>query len=241
MKQALEIPMLQAPPSSHDLAFLHTAAVHVDTFSRLSAQVNGALRVRHVVAEQLLHDARQHGVTDHLVRQVQAAMAEAASSGARVVVCTCSTIGGIAEAATGPFRAMRIDRAMADAAVRSGKRILVIAALESTLAPTLALLQDSARRAGLKPRITQALAEGAWARFEAGEREAYLAAVTDAIRTHAGGADVVVLAQASMAPAADRCGDLGIPVLSSPLPGVEAAVASCLPAAMPHGILRPLE
>jgi hypothetical protein len=40
-----------------------------------------------------------------------------------------------------------------------------------------------------------------------------------------GGSDAIILAQASMAPAADRLGDLGIPVLSSPRLGAEAAVA----------------
>ncbi len=36
--------------------------------------------------------------------------------------------------------------------------------------------------------------------------------------------DVIVLAQASMAPAAQLCSDLSVPVLSSPRLGAEAAI-----------------
>lgn len=208
----------------HDLAFLHTANVHVETFSKITEEVNPGMRVRHVVAEELLEEARKHGITEKLAQRVQAAVADAASSGARVVVCTCSTIGGLAEAAVGEFRAMRIDRAMADFAVRQGRRILVAAALESTLGPTLELLRDSARIAGAENQMTALLVEGAWAFFERGDSDGYADAVAQAILAGSQGFDVVVLAQASMAPAAARCRNIAIPVLSSPRMGVEAAI-----------------
>jgi len=98
------------------LAFLHTAQVHVPTFERLASEIAPALRVRHSVREDLLADARVVGLDDSgLVTRVHDAMREAASGGAAVVVCTCSTIGAIAErtAPSGAFKAMRIDRAMA--------------------------------------------------------------------------------------------------------------------------------
>jgi hypothetical protein len=208
----------------HDLAFLHTAEAHVETFTRITEEVSPGLRVRHVVAEGLLEQARKDGLTENLRQHVRAAVAEAASSGACVVVCTCSTIGGLAEATAGDFRAMRIDRAMADFAVRQGRRILVAAALESTLEPTLDLLRDSARACGAEVQMTALLAENAWAYFEQGDRQSYTDAIATAILANRDGFDAVVLAQASMAPAAERCGDIGIPVLSSPRMGVEAAV-----------------
>jgi len=210
----------------HDLAFLHTANVHVETFTRITEQVRPGLRVRHVVAEQLLDDARRDGITEPLAQRVRGAVSEAASSGARVVVCTCSTIGGLAEATAGDFRAMRIDRAMADFAVRQGRRILVAAALESTLEPTLDLLRDSARACNADVRMTELLVKNAWTCFEQGDRESYIDAIATAILANRDGFDAVVLAQASMAPAAERCGDIGIPVLSSPRMGVEAAVCA---------------
>ncbi|SEF27805.1 Asp/Glu/hydantoin racemase [Variovorax sp. NFACC27] len=210
------------------LAFLHTAQVHVPTFERLVGAVAPELPVRHVVREDLLADARIAGVDDAgLVARVHEAMREAASGGASVVVCTCSTIGAIAERTpTGDaFRALRIDRAMADRAVRTGPRVLIAAALESTLAPTRALILSAAREAGVDVRPAMLLVEEAWRHFEAGNNALYIETLAFSIRAAAKAADVVVLAQASMAPVADRLADLGIDVLSSPAPGTAHAVS----------------
>jgi hypothetical protein len=210
------------------LAFLHTAQVHVPTFERLVRRIEPGLRVRHVVREELLADARVVGVDDAgLVSRVHEAMHEAASEGAKVVVCTCSTIGAIAERTpTGDaFRALRIDRAMADQAVRTGPRVLIAAALESTLAPTKALVLSAAQDAGIAVQPAVLFVEDAWPHFEAGDSVRYIETLASAIRAASAEADVVVLAQASMAPVADALANLGIDVLSSPAPGTAHAVA----------------
>lgn len=210
------------------LAFLHTAQVHVPTFERLVRRIEPGLRVRHVVREELLADARVVGVDDAgLVSRVHEAMHEAASEGAKVVVCTCSTIGAIAERTpTGDaFRALRIDRAMADRAVRTGPRVLIAAALETTLAPTKALVLSAAQDAGIAVQPAMLFVEDAWPHFEAGDSVRYIETLASAIRAASAEADVVVLAQASMAPVADALADLGIDVLSSPAPGTAHAVA----------------
>ncbi|MGJ7563691.1 Asp/Glu/hydantoin racemase [Variovorax sp. GB1R11] len=218
------------PPPEDALAFLHTAQVHVPTFERLVREIAPDLRVRHAVREDLLADARALGVDDAgLVARVHHAMHEATASGATVVVCTCSTIGAIAErTATGDaFKALRIDRAMADRAVRTGPRVLIVAALESTLAPTTALVLSAAQDAGVVVRPSQLLVEQAWPLFQSGDITGYVEALAGAIRAKANsadGTDVVVLAQASMAPVEEALADLGIDVLSSPAPGVRFAV-----------------
>lgn len=218
------------PPPEDALAFLHTAQVHVPTFERLVREIAPDLRVRHAVREDLLADARVLGVDDAgLVARVHHAMHEAAASGATVVVCTCSTLGAIAErTATGDaFKALRIDRAMADRAVRTGPRVLIVAALESTLAPTTALVLSAAHDAGVDVRPSQLLVERAWPLFQSGDITGYVQTLAGAIRAKANsadGADVVVLAQASMAPVEEALADLGIDVLSSPAPGVRFAV-----------------
>ncbi|HEX7866055.1 MAG TPA: aspartate/glutamate racemase family protein [Variovorax sp.] len=213
----------------HDaLAFLHTAQVHVPTFERLVGEIAPDLRVRHVVMEDLLADARTMGVAHAgLVARVHDAMREAASGGAAVVVCTCSTIGGLAEETPtgGAFKALRIDRAMADKAVRTGPRVLIAAAVESTLAPTTALILSAASNAGIDVRPRPLLVQDAWVHFQNGESALYTQTLAKAIRAAAHDADVVVLAQASMAPAAHALSDLGIEVLSSPEPGVEQALS----------------
>lgn len=217
-------------PHEDALAFLHTAQVHVPTFDRLVREIAPDLRVRHAVREDLLADARVVGVDDAgLIARVHHAMHDAASSGATVVMCTCSTIGAIAErTATGDaFKALRIDRAMADHAVRTGPRVLIVAALESTLAPTTALVLSAAQNAGVEVRPSQLLVEQAWSLFQSGDITGYVETLAGAIRAKANsadGTDVVVLAQASMAPVEDALSNLGIDVLSSPAPGVRFAV-----------------
>ena len=220
----------------HDLAFLHTAQVHVETFSRLLYQCAPDLSAHHLVEESLLDDARAAGgITPSLAKRIQETVQDATTSGAKVVVCTCSTIGGIAEEVGQGrgFISMRIDRAMADVAVRGGKpskrtkRILIAAALPSTLLPTRKLLEDSARKIGAMIAISDLLIEAAWAYFEAGNVDQYQECIATTLMANWKSVDVVVLAQASMAYAVERCSGIPIPIVSSPQLGVQAAVAAC--------------
>lgn len=209
----------------HDIAFLHTSPAHVPTFSALMRTAAPELRVAHVVREDLLADAQRDGVgSPPLMARVQQALAGA---DARVVVCTCSTLGGIAEDTPtgGAFRVTRIDRAMADAAARGGPRLLLVAALPSTLQPTTALLQSSAERLGTSVVIETLLVADAWPHFQAGRQRDYIDAIVAAVLQAAAGADSVVLAQASMAPAAALLAERGISALTSPRLGVQHAIA----------------
>jgi hypothetical protein len=115
---------------------------------------------------------------------------------------------------------------MAERAVALGNRILVAAALASTLAPTRALILDAARAADKQIELRDLLCKTAWVFFERGDLAGYAQAIAKALRPAAGTADVIVLAQASMAAAASLCADLGVPILSSPQLGLEAALAA---------------
>lgn len=219
------------------LVFLHTSPVHVAGFDALMQELAPGIEVHHHVDESLLAAAQQFGATDAaVIQKVEAAMHAAslnrAATKVNMVVCTCSSIGGIAERMNGRsgLRTARIDRAMADRAVALGPRILLVAALESTLDPTTELLMESARAAGKTIEIITLLPEQAWAYFLQGDRQAYLQAISDAVRSalldKTAGIDVVVLAQASMAAAAEELSDLGIEVLSSPRLGVARAISA---------------
>ena len=210
------------------VAFLHTSPVHVATFERLLRAADPRVQVEHVVAEDLLAQAQVVGAEDPaLVERIHAAMAGAASKGAAIVVCTCSTIGGPAERAsvgTG-FAAARIDRAMADRAVELGPRILIVAALESTLGPTEKLIKESAAAIRASVEIEHLLVPEAWSYFQRGDHVAYINAVVAAVRAEPRRIHVVVLAQASMAPAADALHGFRVEVLSSPGLGVQSVLA----------------
>jgi hypothetical protein len=111
---------------------------------------------------------------------------------------------------------------MAKAAVSAGKSILVAACLESTVQPTRKLLD--AERQGL--HIETLLIPKAWPMWLAGEKQEYWTSIAMSIAENIDGKDAVVLAQASMAGAADLLKDSSIPVLSSPKLGVQAAIAA---------------
>ena len=214
----------------HDIAFLHTAAVHVETFSQLVSELETGISVRHIVDEKLLEDACRLGITPALCERIDAAMLAATSTGAEVVVCTCSTIGGVAEqsGARYGFKSVRIDRAMANEAVKISRRILVVAALESTLGPTRELIEDSAKQLDNAPEIDVLHIEGAWRHFENGESEAYHQAIAAVIKACWQNYDAIVLAQASMAKASELCDGVDAPILSSPRMGVHAAASEIL-------------
>ncbi|MFF2811901.1 aspartate/glutamate racemase family protein [Streptomyces sp. NPDC058000] len=216
------------------LALLHTSPVHVPVFDALRDAEAPGLPLRHLVRPELLAAARETG-PDGIAEEVAEALGALVHAGARAVLCTCSTLGTVAEAAGTALGVpvLRVDRPMAAEAVAAGPRITVLATVESTLAPTTELIADEARRAGRAVQVRTVLVPDAWERFQAGDQEGSLAAVTDAVRRErdAGGADALVLAQASMAPAAERFSDHGplgtgaaVPVLASPRSGLRAAV-----------------
>lgn len=203
------------------LALLHTSPAHVPVFEALRAEHHPGLELRHLVDEELLARARREG-PEAVTAEVRAALGVAVADGARAVLCTCSTIGGVAEAAGAEVgvRVLRSDRPMAAAAVAAGSRIVVLATVESTFGPTASLIEEEARRAGRPVEVRTRLVQGAWERFEAGDAEGcarLVAAVVDTVDD----ADAIVLAQGSMAPA-ERLALTSVPVLSSPRRGLAA-------------------
>ncbi|GAA5214352.1 aspartate/glutamate racemase family protein [Streptomyces thinghirensis] len=207
------------------LALLHTSPVHVPVFDALRDEAHPGLELRHHVDAELLERARREGpeaVTDAVLAVLRQAVAE----GARAVLCTCSTIGGVAEAAAdgAGVPVLRVDRPMAAAAVAAGPRVVVLAALDSTLAPTAALIGEEARRSGRPVEVRTLLVHGAWPRFEGGDTEGYLRLVAEAADV-VPDADAIVLAQASMAPARELT-RATVPVLASPAPGLAAGAVA---------------
>lgn len=210
---------------AYDLIFLHTATSHIDTFNDLAERWLPGVHIAHQVEAGLLAEAQREGLTPVLIERVQGVVKQAGQQ-ADVVCCTCSTLGDAAERTfaddTGKY-SIRIDRAMADQAVvmAAGQRIQVLAALATTLEPTEQLLRSSAHQAGVELTLQPSLVEGAWAEFESGDLAGYYQRIAAQIGLLAKSCELVVLAQASMAPAIALC-ETAVPVLSSPALGVKA-------------------
>lgn len=207
------------------VGFLHTAEVHVATFTELVHAAAPQADTTHVVDASLLDDARaEGGLDDALTDRLRGRLREAAAD-SDVIVCTCSTLAGAAEA-LGPIDGVpvvRVDRPLARLAVASGPRVAVVVALASTLGPTTELLAEEAAAAGVDVELTEVICADAWARFEAGDVDGYLDVVAATAAGLEGECDVVMLAQASMAGAVDRI-DLSVPVLAGPALAVAEAL-----------------
>ena len=206
--------------------FLHTADVHRAVFDHLLADISPGDHAVHIVDVSLLTDARRRGgVDDDLRARIGAHIGALTGRGARRVVCTCSTIGAASEeiGATLGAAVERVDRPMARRAVTSGERIAIVAAVESTVAPTRLLLVQAAEAAQRRVELIDSPCPDAWALWEAGDHDGYLARLAAHLVAIDGSVDVIVLAQASMAPLQDRV-RLRSVLLTSPRLAVEDLV-----------------
>jgi len=203
------------------IAFLHTGAVVIPPVAELAGRLIPEVQTVNYLDDRIVADLadaeRAASVGERLEDLVRAAQ----SAGADAVMLTCSSISGFAAglgAAVG-IPVLRIDEAMADQAVASGPRIAVIATLPTTLGPTTALIAERAALADADPEILSEVVEGAFAAVASGDRATHDALVAAAIERLAAQADVVVLAQASMASAAAAV-HVDVPVLTSLEPGI---------------------
>ncbi|MFD1719208.1 aspartate/glutamate racemase family protein [Georgenia deserti] len=210
------------------VGFIHTVADLAGRFEQLVAPA--AVRTVHAADPSLLRRAIDVGVDEDLHRRVASHAAHLAACGADAVLVTCSSIGETvttaAEAAGVPV--LRVDAAMAREAVTrartAGGRIAVLATVSSTLGPTGRLVQAEADRAGGGIIVTPEVVAGAADARSAGDHDDHDRRVRDAVARVAGSADVVVLAQASMAAALEGA-EPPVPVLTSPVSGVADLLA----------------
>lgn len=204
------------------LTLIHTTASNEILFRSLLEEMGPDIPARHILAADLLDRATAQGrVTPDIASETKERMQSALAEGAAMVLCTCSTLGTCADQMNNS-RVHRIDRAMAQRATATGGLVLVAACVASTLEPTVMLLRES----GPQADIATLLMADLWPHFQAGERTLYWQGIAERLRANAAGFGCIVLAQASMAGAADLLGDLSIPVLSSPRIGLEAAIAA---------------
>jgi hypothetical protein len=208
------------------LGLLHTAEPHRARFDRLLTELAPRnVGWVHCVREVLLRQALDTFPVNTIAAGIETAMATLQSQGATQVLCTCSSIGGLAEQVGRQMGlpTLRVDRPMAEAAVRAGGRILVAACLPSTLEPTSGLLNEVAHAQQRRIDIETLLMESAWPLFQAGDEAGFTRQIAAIIREARPYPDAIVLAQASMAAVADLLKSLPVPVFSSPrLGAVEA-------------------
>lgn len=201
------------------LAVVHTVATLVTLFKQKIATSYPDLDTFHVLDESLLQDLIRGGETPGLVSRVvgQALLAEKA--GATAILFTCSSTSPAIDTArqTVGIPMIKIDDAMAQAAVKAGTRIGLVCTASSTVEPSSGLIRKYAGALGRDVEIVPVLEQDAYAAAQRGDRDEHDRILTKAATGLMKDCDVIVLAQASMAHLAEALQQVSpVPVLSSP-------------------------
>jgi hypothetical protein len=209
------------------LGLLHTAESHRARFDRLLADIAPQnIGWVHCVRAVLLRQALDTFPVNTIAAGIEGALVTLQSQGASQVLCTCSSVGGMAEQVGRQMGlpTLRVDRPMAEAAVAAGRHLLVVACLPSTLGPTTQLLNEVAYANNRRVEIETLLMENAWPLFQAGDEAGFARHIAGIILQTRPRPDAIVLAQVSMAGAADLLKQSEIPVLASPRLGVASSL-----------------
>lgn len=209
-------------PHPTRVALLHTGAVVIAPVMEFVRQELPEATAINYLDDRIVADLGSPEFSSTVPRRVRELASAAADAGADAILLTCSSISELAgeTSARVGVPILRIDEAMADEAVATGDRITVLATLPTTCEPTTRLIRERAAVAGREPSIRSEVIDGAFAAVSAGDRAEHDRLVADAIEAAAGGCDVIVLAQASMASAAATA-HVDVPVLTSLESGVK--------------------
>lgn len=210
-------------PSRPQVTILYTNQVAVQGTLALTDELLPDARIVNVIDDSLLADVlAAGGLTQDVTRRLCQYALAAEDGGADVILNQCSSVGEAIEVARKLVRVpiVRIDEPMAEEAAKAGPRVAVAATLPTTLDPTCRLIEATAKRLGREVRITRLLAKGAYDLLASGDTAGHNAMVMERILAAKDEADVVVLAQGSMAVLLPELQDLGLPVLTSPRLGI---------------------
>lgn len=206
------------------VAIIHASVKEVSLLTEVAHDVMADAEMVHMVDEGLPRLVGESGeITEPVTRRVCSYAINAEETGAGAVVLAGSCIGFAIDAVCAAVRvpAVRLDGAMADAAVDFGASIGVLASTPDTLEPTLAFLRERADAHGKDAVFESRLCEDAAPALENDDLEAYDYIVTNEAGRLAEN-DVIVLADIMMHRVVHAAGErFGIPVLASPRQGFE--------------------
>ena len=203
------------------LGLVHTSATLVPVFAQLCKEKLPNVEVFNIADDSLVKGIREAGrLTPTIARRVAGYLESAELAGADYIMVTCSSIGQAVEAGANLMGVpvLRVDQPMADQAVVTGKRIGVIATLQTSLEPTADLISRRAAIAGKNIELTSKLCEGAFEALMSGDAATHDTKVAAALKELSQQVDVIVLAQASMARVVEtlKPEDRRVPILASP-------------------------
>lgn len=187
------------------LAMIHTVRWYeksvMDPFANEFAAENPDVELINIMDDSLLTEALAHGGPNAAVlRRIVLYALAAEAAGADVVMVSCTTMGPGTRLAR-PLLSVpifNIDEPMAREAVRTGRRMGILATVPTSAPATKALLEAAAREAGREIETETVIRPDAFEHLLAGEMEQHDAIVRAAIDELAQRVDVVVLGQISL-------------------------------------------
>jgi Asp/Glu/hydantoin racemase len=202
------------------IGFIHTAVFFVELIKEELSRLSTKVEAFHIVDESLILDLMKVGrLNSGIIRRLCRLVISAEEAGADIITVTCSSISPAVDVARKLVSrpVLKIDEPMAEAAVRKGKRIGILATAATTLEPTTCLLKSKADERRKDVRISAFVCEGALEMLLRGDTEMHDRMVIDKARDVSRKVDVLVLAQGSMARLAPSLRkEIEIPILSSP-------------------------
>ena len=178
-------------------------------------QLGGGVELYSLQDPSILADVRE--ATAPAARLIAMYM-QAAQAGCDAMLNLCSSVGEVADSVQDAAKyigvpIVRVDEEMCREAVRKGTRIGVMATLPTTLEPTKGTIRRMARECGKAVELVDCLVDGAFGL----DQDQFKARMAEMAETIAGGVDVIVFAQGSMAYCEEYIAEkFGKVVVSSP-------------------------
>jgi Asp/Glu/hydantoin racemase len=209
------------------VALLHTSMVFFERerllFEIWDELLPEAERVN-IIEDKMLDDVLiKKVITPKTTQRMCLYVMAADAMGVDAIFNTCSSLGPTMDIARAMVATpiVKIDDGMAEIAAYQGNHIGVLATVPTTLNPTIDLISQKAQDKGRKVQIKPGLSEGAFDLLMAGDKAMHDQQVIEKAKDLAKWADLLVLAQCSMARLTTNIEDVtGLPVLSSPKLGI---------------------
>jgi len=202
------------------VAAIYTAQALVEPMTGLFKEILPDCKLVNIVDNHLIADVIASGkVTKGVTKRMLYYYQAGAATGADIILNTCSSVGEVVNLARKFIDTpiVKIDEPMVAAAINKGNKIGVLATLPTTLEPTVKLISGTAAEMNKEVDIIRGLAEGGFQALMEGDTEQHDQIILDTANKIANSADVLVLAQGSMARMEKLLQDeIGKPVFSSP-------------------------
>ncbi|WP_373497097.1 aspartate/glutamate racemase family protein [Aquiflexum sp.] len=207
------------------VAIVHTSFISVDAIIAFFKEIIPEVELINIVDDSLLAEVMDTGyATDRVYQKMETYFKNAALMGVDAIFNQCSSVGEAASAAADKIDVpvLKVDEAMAEEAVKLGRRIAVVATVASTMGPSTRLIKEKAAVADKEVEIVEALVDGALkVLLEEGNRAMHNRMVKEKIEAIQDDVDVIVLAQGSMIVLLPELQHIKKPVLSSPKLGIQ--------------------